>query len=82
MEDLIANGICNHARNVDNILKNAESGENYHEPVEENDEANGDEYASENCGTNNDRNIWCRTLLTPLDMNVLTNRALSRTTHI
>ena len=82
MEDLIANGIRNRARKADEMLQNEEGDDDDHEPVEEDDEANGDEDAVVNCGNNNDRNISHRTFLNPLNINILTNISLSRTTHI
>ena len=56
------------------MLHNEEFDYYEHKPVEEDDEPNGDGYAGVNCGNNNDRNIWHRKILTPLDMNILTNR--------
>ena len=63
------------------MLHNEEFDYYEHKPVEEDDEPNGDGYAGVNCGNNNDRNIWHRKILTPLDMNILTNRSFSKTTH-
>ena len=53
MEDLIANGIRNCARTIDEILQNAESDDNYNETMEEFDKANGDEYDGVKYGNNN-----------------------------
>ena len=44
------------------MLQNAEGDDNYHKPVEEYDEANGDKDYGGNHGNKNDRNIWCRKL--------------------
>ena len=74
MENLIVNGIRNSSRNVDGMLQNAEGDDGDHEPVEEDDESNSDEYAGGNCGNKNDRKIRRRKILTSLDMNILTNR--------
>ena len=62
-------------------LQNAESDDNYNETMEEFDKANGDEYDGVKYGNNNYKNLWSR-ILTPLGMNILTNRAFSRTANI
>ena len=64
------------------MLQNSEGGDYDHEPVEEDDRVNGDEDSDGNRVNNNDRKIRNRTIITPLDMNILTNRVLPSTTHI
>ena len=75
MEDLIVNRIRNCNKDVDEMLHNEEGDGDDHEPVVEYYEENCDEDSGGNRGNNNDRKIQCRTILTPLDMNILTNRS-------
>ena len=58
------------------MLLNTEGDDNDHDPVVEDDGSSG------NCGSNNDRNIQCRKILTPLDINITNNTAFSSTTYI
>ena len=64
------------------MLHNEEGDENDHDPVEEDDEAHDDKDAGGNRGNKNNINIQSRTIITPLDMNILTNISMYRTTHI
>ena len=64
------------------MLNKEEGYENDHDPVEEDDEENDDKDAGGNRGNKNNRNIQRRTIITPLDMNILTNAELSRNKHI
>ena len=57
------------------MLQNSEGGDYDHEPVEEDDRVNGDEDSDGNRVNNNDRKIRNRTIIAPLDMNILTNRS-------
>ena len=64
------------------MFHNEEGDENDHDPVEEDDEANDDKDAGGNRGNKNNINIQSRTIITPLDMNILTNISMYSTTHI